>query len=205
MIDVTNPYTASLLSRQVAVNENDYDGFIKNLYSELIRCFENLEEEANQHNQKSETEISSSVKMFLRGARIRCTTETNSNGHVDLTVEESDFKWLGEAKIHKGNEWTYHGFDQLVTNYSTGKPNACHGAIIVYNTKKKKSSAQCAEEWRECIEEIPSLEVECFDYQPNGYFDMIVPKHPRSGFPYYIRSFFVTLHYTPSKDIGGRE
>lgn len=200
-IDVTNPFFANLLSRQVAINTNDYGVFIESLYIELIRCFEKLEGNANQHVEKDETGISSEVMMFLEGARYRCSTESNSNGHVDLTVEEGQFKWLGEAKIHKGNEWTFHGFEQLVMNYSTGRPNACHGAIIVYNTKKKKSSMKCAKEWREHIENEP-LNVTCSEYQPDGYFDMVLPEHSRSGAPYYIRNFFVTLHYTESDKIG---
>lgn len=201
--DITNPSVSTLLSRQVANNENDYSAFISTLYAELATCFECLEEEANQHNKKNETEISSSIKMYLRGAKYRCTTETNSNGHVDLTVEENNFKWLGEAKIQRGNDWTYHGFDQLTANYSTGRPNSCHGAIIVYN-KIKKTSLKCAQEWRECVEGL-QLNIECSDYEPDGYFDMVVPEHPRSGTPYYIRSFFITLHYTPSAELGNKK
>lgn len=203
MLDITNPLISNLLSRQVAINENDYGAFVETLYIELVRCFGKLEEEANQHSKKDETGISSTVMMFLTGARYRCSTETNSNGHVDLTVEEGDFKWLGEAKIHKGNEWTHHGFDQLVTNYSTGRPNACHGAIIVYNLKKRKTSVKCAQEWREYIEKMP-LNIQCSDYKPDGYFDMVLPEHTRSGRPYHIRSFFVNLQYTPSAEIGGK-
>lgn len=203
MLDITSPFVANLLARQVAVNTGDYSSYIEVLYSELVRCFTKLEEEANQHSEKDETGVSSAVMMFLEGARYNCSTETNSNGHVDLTVTEGDFKWLGEAKIHKGNEWTYHGFDQLVTNYSTGRPNSCHGAIIVYNMKKRKNSVKCAEEWRDYVEKMP-LNIECSDYQPNGYFDMVLPTHTRSGAPYHIRNFFVNLQYTKSVDIGGK-
>lgn len=198
--DITHPLTAKLLSRQVANNKNDYNAFINLLYEDLEKCFECLEEEANEHHNKDETGISSSVKMYLRGAKYRCSTETNSNGHVDLTVEENGFKWLGEAKIQKGSQWTFHGFQQLTQNYSTGRRNASHGAIIVYN-KNRKNSRKCAEEWRSCIEKQP-LQIQCLDYKPGGYFDMVLSEHPRSGEPYYIRNFFVTLHYTPSKNIG---
>lgn len=203
MFDITNPFIANLLARQVAVNDGDYGSYIELLYSELSRCFAKLEEEANQHSGKDETGVSSAVMMFLEGARYPCSTETNSNGHVDLMVEEGGFKWLGEAKIHKGNEWTYHGFDQLVANYSTGRPNACRGSIIVYNMKKRKNSVQCAEEWLEYIKNMP-LNIECSDYQHDGYFDMVLPIHPRSGAPYHIRNFFVNLQYTPSKELGGK-
>ena len=203
MFDVTNPFIAKLIARQAALNENDYSAFIELLYDELITCFSKLEEEANQHRGKDETGVSSAVMMFLAGAKYRCSTETNSNGHVDLTVEEGHFKWLGEAKIHKGNEWTHHGFDQLVTNYSTGRRNACHGAIIVYNMKKRKNTVKCAEEWREYVEKM-GLDIECSDYQLDGYFDMVLPTHTRSGSAYYIRNFFVNLQYTLSKDIGGK-
>lgn len=200
--DITNPLNISFLNRQIANKENDYDKFIDELYKELIACFESLEEEANEHHDKGETGISSSVKMYLKGAKYDCTTETNSNGHVDLTVRENRFKWLGEAKLHRGNSWTYHGFNQLTENYTTGRPNASRGGIIVYNTTVKKPSTQCAEEWKQYIEQKP-LSVTCSDYNANGYFDMVIPKHPRSGLPYYIRNFFVTLHYTPSEKVSG--
>lgn len=196
-------YRKSLITRQNAHHSNHYGYFLTMVHDELDRAIEKIEENANLYHDDGEVKLSSHIELQLHGARINCKSETNSNGHVDLTVIDGDFKWLAEAKIHKGNEWTYHGFQQLTENYSTGRKNACHGGIIVYNKLVNKNSKQCAQEWLEYIESS-SIEIECQEYQ-NGYFDFTIKEHPRSGEPYHIRNYFVNLKYTSSENVKGRK
>lgn len=196
--DITEDSNVNFLSRQVANRTNNYELFLEGLYNALDDCFAHLEKNANHHQGDGETKISYVVQTILNTKNYNCEFETNRNGHVDLLVKENKFEWLAEAKIHGGNVWTYHGFRQLTENYTTGRPGTNHGGIIVYNLTKQKPSTKCAAEWREYIESQP-IEVECKDYTPYGYFDMTIMEHPRSGFPFHIRNYFVNLQYTPSE------
>lgn len=197
--DITEESNVDFLNRQVANNSGDYQLFLDRVYSALDNCFAYLEKNSNEHQGEGETKISYAVKTYLNGKDYNCESEVHSNGHVDLFIKENKFEWLAEAKLHKGNEWTYHGFRQLTENYATGKPGTNHGGIIVYNLTKGKMSTKCAEEWRAYIESKP-LNVKCGPYTPDGYFDMTVPEHPRSGYPFHVRNYFVNLQYTRSED-----
>lgn len=197
--NLDNAFRERLLANQVANEHNDYSLFLKTVHCEIDRAIEFMEENSNLLYNDDEDKLSFSIISQLRGARISCTSETNSNGHVDITIIDGKFKWLAEAKIQKGTDWTNHGFNQLTQNYSTGRKHACHGGIIVYNKLKHKNSKQCAKEWRNFLENS-EIDVECQDYQ-NGYFDFTMKEHPRSGEPYHIRNYFVNLNYTPSKEI----
>lgn len=197
--DITEESNVDLLSRQVANNSDDYQLFLDRVYIALDNCFAYMEKNSNEHQGEGETKISYAVKTYLNGKDYNCESEIHSNGHVDLIIKENKFEWLAEAKLHKGNVWTYHGFRQLTENYATGRPGTNHGGIIVYNLTKGKMSTKCAEEWRAYIES-KSIETKCSPYMPHGYFDMTIPQHPRSGYPFYIRNYFVNLQYTPSEE-----
>lgn len=196
--NLENAYRSRLLSTQVANNNDNYQAFLNMVHGEIDRAIEFMEENSNRLQGDNEDKLSFVIISQLKGARINCSSETNSNGHVDITIQGGKFKWLAEAKVQKGIDWTNHGFKQLTQNYSTGRKNACHGGIIVYNKLKDKSSKKCAQEWRNFLENS-EIDVECQDYK-YGYFDFTI-EHPRSGEPYHIRSYFVNLKYTESKNI----
>lgn len=182
-----------------ANNRNDYYAFVVELYEQLDSCFAVMARNCNLLHDKKETDITNRIEMFLEGAKIPCRVEANSNGHTDLNISYGKFVWLGEAKLHKGEKWTYHGFRQLTENYSTGLGLENRGGIIVYNTTKGKSSEDCAKEWQDYIvEKVP--DIQCDDYCDMGYFDMVMPKHPKTKNPYYLRNYFVNLQYTKSKE-----
>ncbi len=69
------------------------------------------------NHQMSENGLSSVLASEIKMPGINVHRETNSNGHVDLTIEvESSLsgrKRLGEAKIWKGSSYRLDGLDQL--------------------------------------------------------------------------------------------
>lgn len=195
--DITNPFIASLFLRQI---DKTYDGFINAIHHSLLECFEHLEENSNMYINDSEDKISHSIITFLKGRCWDCTSETNSNGHVDITIKLHQFKWLAEAKIHKGIDWTTHGFNQLTQNYSIARSNSNHGGLIIYNKNKQKNSKQLALEWSNYLTNHDSLKIKCKQFTENCYFDSTIEEHPRSGNPYHLRNYFVNLMYTKSED-----
>lgn len=66
------------------------------------------------------------------------TTEANSNGHVDLTIDADHCtparRKLGEAKIYRGSSYHIGGIRQLVGRYTTGRELS--GLIIFYVRRK---------------------------------------------------------------------
>lgn len=201
--DLDNAFRERLLATQVANNTNNYEVFLNVVHDEISAVTKLMTKQANLIHDDKEDKLTLFIISYFTGARLNCTRETNSNGHVDITIRSGKFNWLAECKIHKGNQWTYHGFEQLTENYSTGLEYENHGGIIVYNKTAGKHSKQCANEFRQYLESS-DLEIEFKDFK-NGYFDCTLKEHPRSGEPYHIRSFFVNLKYTPSKDIKGKK
>lgn len=65
------------------------------------------------------------------------TQETNSNGHVDLTIEADHCMpariKLGEAKIYDGQNYHIQGLGQLIGRYMTGREG--RGLLIEYVRK----------------------------------------------------------------------
>jgi len=65
------------------------------------------------------------------------TQETNSNGHVDLTIEADHCSparvKLGEAKIYAGPSYHMKGVKQLLGRYTTGREAA--GLLLNYVRK----------------------------------------------------------------------
>lgn len=75
-------------------------------------------------------------KLSIPGLTV--TQETNSNGHVDLTIEADHCSpariKLGEAKIYSGPNYHIKGIGQLLGRYTTGRETP--GLLINYVRKK---------------------------------------------------------------------
>ncbi|MGD0696917.1 MAG: hypothetical protein ABSB82_19035 [Terriglobia bacterium] len=81
------------------------------------------------------------------------TQETNSNGHVDITIE-ADYcsparKKLGEAKIYDGPQYHIDGLQQLLGRYTTGRET--RGLLIAY--VRKPNISGLIEKLREKLDE----------------------------------------------------
>lgn len=92
--------------------------------------------ESNKINFKSldEEGISAALTLALITPGLTVTQETNSNGHVDFTIEVSFSspirRKLGEAKIYDGPAYHMKGLQQLLGRYTTGREG--RGLLIVY-------------------------------------------------------------------------
>lgn len=90
--------------------------------------FETLDEEA----------LSGVFALTLSIPGLTVTQETNSNGHVDLTIEADHCTpariKLGEAKIYNGPKYHIKGVEQLIKRYPTGREG--RGLLIEYVRKQ---------------------------------------------------------------------
>lgn len=117
--------------------QNDAD-FEKAFDTLLERVVSQLETNKRDFEKLDENGLSAVLTMALSVPGISATRETNSNGHVDITIVADHCtpirKKLGEAKIYDGPEYHLKGVKQLLGRYTTGREG--RGLLIVYFRKK---------------------------------------------------------------------
>jgi hypothetical protein len=120
------------------ISATDDAEFEKAFDAILERAVSQLEENKNDFESLTETGLSSALTMALSMPGLSATRETNSNGHVDITVVADHCspirKKLGEAKIYDGPEYHLGGLKQLLGRYTTGREG--RGMLVVYFRKK---------------------------------------------------------------------
>lgn len=126
------PEYYDLISAKTDVDfEKAFDAFLERAVSQL---------EANKKNFQTldENGLSAVLTMALSVPGLSATRETNSNGHVDITIVADHCmpmrKKLGEAKIYDGPEYHVKGLQQLLARYTTGREG--RGMLIVYFRKQ---------------------------------------------------------------------
>jgi hypothetical protein len=124
-------YFALISAKTDAAFESAFDHFLE----KAVTC---LETSRLEFRTLGEDGLSSVLVSALSVPGITATRETNSNGHVDITVIADHCtpmrKKLGEAKIYAGPAYHVKGLQQLVGRYSTGREG--RGMLIVYFRKK---------------------------------------------------------------------
>lgn len=103
----------------------------------LGKAVSGLEQNKKKFESLDEDGLSGALALALSMPGLTVTRETNSNGHVDLTIEADHCsparRKLGEAKIYNGPAYHFKGLEQLLGRYTTGREG--RGLIIVYVRK----------------------------------------------------------------------
>ena len=104
----------------------------------LEQAVSGLESNSKNFASLDEEGLSGALALAINVPGLTVTPETNSNGHVDLTVVADHCfpmrKKLAEAKIYDGPEKHIKGLEQLLGRYTTGREG--RGLLIVYFRKK---------------------------------------------------------------------
>ena len=108
-------------------------------FTELLEgAVTHLEKNKNNFASLDEEGLSAVLAGSLTMPGLTVTQETNSNGHVDLTIEADQCTptrmKLGEAKIYSGPSYHIKGIGQLLGRYTTGRETP--GLLISYVRKK---------------------------------------------------------------------
>lgn len=118
-------------------SRNDLE-FEKAFDAHLEQAVSQLESNKKDFIELGENGLSGALTMALSIPGLSATRETNSNGHVDITVVADHCtpvrKKLGEAKIYDGPEYHFKGLQQLLGRYTTGREG--RGMLIVYFRKQ---------------------------------------------------------------------
>lgn len=100
----------------------------------LERAVAQLEGKSRDFQGLGEKGLSGALAMALTVPGLLVTNETDSNGHVDLTITATGCfpvrTVLGEAKIYDGPAYHFKGLEQLVERYLTGREG--RGLLIIY-------------------------------------------------------------------------
>jgi hypothetical protein len=103
----------------------------------LEKAVSGLEQNKKKFESLDEDGLSGALALALSMPGLTVTRETNSNGHVDLTIEADHCsparRKLGEAKIYDGPAYHFMGLEQLLGRYTTGREE--RGLLIVYFRK----------------------------------------------------------------------
>jgi hypothetical protein len=118
--------------------------FLRRLYAELRAIVQEIEEAKAVRKADSEDRLTIDIKCLLCGRGYSASHDTYTNGHVDLRVEQNQFVWLGEGKIHNDYDWLRKGLEQLHLRYSTGRETG--SGLLIYI--KGKNAKAVMDEWR---------------------------------------------------------
>ncbi len=104
----------------------------------LANALTALEQDKSKLTQLDEDALSTILVLAFNMAGLKASRETNSNGHVDLTIDIGLCKplrrKLGEAKIYNGPSYHVKGLEQLLGRYTTGRES--RGLMIEYVKQK---------------------------------------------------------------------
>lgn len=122
--------------------------------SKLKGILQALEEGGKEYKTAGEVAISHFITTALKsGCVFFASAESNSRGHVDITVtapsfsESTDFKVKAEAKIWNGAKYQKAGFEQL-EGYLTGSPQT--GLLLYYF----RDTTTCDDKFSEFIDDF---------------------------------------------------
>src|SRR5438128_1152903 len=126
----------------------------------LEKAVRRLEQNKMHFRQLDEEGLSAALAGSLSVPGLTVTQETNSNGHVDLTIEADHCVparvKLGEAKIYSGPAYHLKGLVQLLGRYTTGREG--RGLLVVY-VKKSHISDLIAKLRAKMDSELPEEQI----------------------------------------------
>lgn len=129
--------------------------------SMLERAVQGIETNSKKFADLDEEGLTAVLSLALAMPGLTVTQETNSNGHVDLTVVADHCfparKKLGEAKIYDGPEKHMKGLAQLLERYTTGREG--RGLMISY--VKKPGITQIVTKLRERMDQDKPSHQQC--------------------------------------------
>lgn len=100
----------------------------------LERAVHGLEVNSKNFTALNEEGLTAVLAQALSIPGFTVTQETNSNGHVDITIKADHCmpmrQKLGEAKVWDGPAWHLKGVEQLLDKYTTGRET--RGLLISY-------------------------------------------------------------------------
>lgn len=203
--DFNNPLIQARTLQTLWLEGCTYDDFLGRLYADIDQACSCILEDVEKHLKLTETEISSSIWLYLKGCKIyQVEKDTDSNGNVDITVRTNSHKWLAEAKIWSSNSYLHEGYLQLTERYSKGEKKHNHGGMFIYIKPEsdQDNEVEIIDSWKTYLKDTYSgLGVTDCNLDDSRFFSKA--KHSGTKHDYHIRYIPLTLLHIP-RDKSGR-
>lgn len=203
--DLSNPLILARSLQVTWLESCSYEDFLSQLYEDVDIACSCILEDVEKHLSLSETQISSSIWLYLKGRRIyHVEKDSDINGNVDITVRTEKYKWLAEAKIWSSNSYLNEGYLQLTERYSKGEKKNNHGGMFIYIKPESEQTNESTviENWKAYLQETyAGIELSDCELDNSRFFSKA--KHSGTNHDYYIRHIPLTLLHIP-RDKSGR-
>lgn len=145
----------------------------------LNKAIQHLEKNSKNFHPLQEDGLTAVIVGILNSTKgLTATQESNSNGHVDLTIRadlcEPPRLMLGEAKIFNYYSWHEKGLQQLVQRYSTGREE--RGLLLVY-VKKDDVKGRMEKIRKELDQKLPCNQLKASSDHPRQWSFLTSHKH----------------------------
>lgn len=174
-----------------------YDEFVTVLYRDIDFCVRRMEEDPKVRLNDSEDRLSADIINMLLSMNYRASHDEFVGGHADIVVRgESDYLWVGEAKIHTGYDKVMDGFNQLNSRYLRGVPNADQAGLVIYI--RNRDVASVIKNWGDRVEGLGLNQYKkefCPTRQELGFYNTHI--HAISGRKVKIRHIGINLCWDP--------
>lgn len=204
LLNFNNPLIQARGLEAMWLETCSYEEFATSVNQTIDSACYLLIEDSEKHLNLKETEITSSIWMFLKGQRLyHIEKDSDSNGNVDLIVRSHKHKLLVEAKIWSSNSYLYQGYLQLTERYSKGEKQHNQGAILIYIKPDSEQNNEVAimEEWSSYLKE----KYEDININPCVIDDSrFKSSRPHSGtkHDYHVRHIPITFMHIPRDKSG---
>ncbi|MBL8263710.1 MAG: hypothetical protein JNM58_14930 [Xanthomonadaceae bacterium] len=186
--------------KHVSLDTATYDVFCECVEEVVVDTIYQMAKNPKECQERTEDSLSLEFVKVLRALGFGAEFDSKQGGHCDLLVNYgSKYTWIGEAKKYTGYTKLLKGYLQLTTRYSTGQPNDCRGAVLIYFFVP--DTAQRMNEWLRLI---------CAHYAKNGRrpikaAPLSMPAnsflteqpHKRTSLPHLVNHYAIPLHWDP--------
>jgi len=187
------PYLEKAILRE---HVSSYEAFVKQLYVDIdhiIVLLEDDRKDISDLQKNGEDKITNMIKRDLLVIGYDATHDEVYGGHVDLLVKKNNYRWIGEAKIHRGPKYLQQGMEQLITRYTTGNGNQSCGGLLIYIFNK--NAKKVMDQWKERVVNSGCCSIESCSVKTLAFLS--TRNHRSSGLPFTVRHIPVLLHFDP--------
>ena len=173
-----------------------YAQFCETVETRIYDAMVHLENNKKSFSLLGEDALTAIIATGLAMSGLDADHDTNRNGHADLLVKRGRFEWLGEAKLENGPAYSMEGFRQLADRYTTGRPLASRGGLLLYSQKGNKT--QVMKDWFDHLKANYESEVTVGELCPVTLSQTTLHQHKDTGTDYTTRHFVVSFYENPT-------
>jgi len=185
----------SHLNFRMAFLCNSYEDFISIIDDAVSLIIRDMEANPQHYAAMDEDAITNSIIVNLKYCGLDAHHDSMQGGHTDIMITgKKGYTWIAEAKIHKGYDWLFKGFQQLDTRYAAPAAGRDCAALVIYSDNMRVD--QLLENWKNHLKD-KRPEVELFPTDEDSLQFISTHNHIRNNRKITIRHFVASLYFNP--------